>query len=245
MAVRKYLHQDFKAWHARLLARKDIESSLDTYAKQCACASRDVDRRVRDIMESKVIQDFIGKDGSKFLKCPEEELRLVWGFAFDSFDPHHMKPGRKSISSTAIYLILMNLPPDLRFREENMFLIGVIPGSGKPSLDEINHYTRLIVNDLLAFWDPGVFFSRTAAYPEGRFALGVLIPIICDLPAARQISGFAGHSATYLCSICLLERDNIENISKDSWTYRTREAHLHSAEEWRSLSTKKARATHI
>ena len=156
-----------------------------------------------------------------------------------------MKPGRKSISSTAIYLVLMNLPPDLRFREENMFLIGIIPGPGKPSLEEINHYIRLIVDDLLIFWDPGVFFSKTAAHPQGRFALGMLIPIICDLPAARQISGFAAHSATYLCSICFLERDDIENICKESWEYRTREAHLESALTWLSLPTKNARAAHI
>ena len=245
MAIRKYLHQDFKAWHARLLARQDVEMSLDKYARQCRDPSRRNTRVVHNIMESRLVQTFLGKDGSEFLQCPDDELRLVWGFAFDSFDPHHMKPGRKSISSTAIYLILMNLPPDLRFREENMFLIGIIPGPGKPSLDEINHYTRLIVNDLLVFWDPGVFFSATASHPEGRLALGALIPIICDLPAARQISGFAGHSATYLCSICLLERDDIENIMKSSWNYRTREAHARSAAVWLTLPTKKARATHI
>ncbi|KAH9842037.1 uncharacterized protein C8Q71DRAFT_700661, partial [Rhodofomes roseus] len=127
MAVRKYLHQDFKAWHARLLARRDIEAALDKFTRQSRKASHGQCDRVHDIMESKLVHDFVGPDGSRFLDGPDEELRLVWGFAFDSFDPHHMKPGRRGISSTAIYLILMNLPPDLRYREENMFLVGMIP----------------------------------------------------------------------------------------------------------------------
>ena len=84
MATRKYLHQSFKAWHARLLARKDIEASLDEYCKQCRSAPRDTHGRIRDIMESKVVQTFLGKDGSKFLAGPDDELRLVWGFAFAS-----------------------------------------------------------------------------------------------------------------------------------------------------------------
>ncbi|KAH9931496.1 uncharacterized protein B0H18DRAFT_865765, partial [Fomitopsis serialis] len=115
----------------------------------------------------------------------------------------------------------------------------------KPSLDQIDHFTKLIVDDMLKFWEPGIYFSQTALYPTGRFALGALLPMICDLSAARQMSGFASHSATYFCSVCHLKQDQIEQIDKHQWSYRSVEEHRRQAEVWRSLDSDAARKAHI
>lgn len=245
VAVRKYLHQDFTSWHARLLARPDIEAALKRSTDTMQSVSPDKDRLVHDILESRAVQEFVGPDGIRFVDAPQEELRLIWGLGYDGFNPHGMKPGGPSGGSSALYIVLLSLPPDLRFLEENMFLIGIIPGPTKPSLDQIDHFTNLIVDDLLKFWDPGVYFSKTASYEMGRFARGALLPIICDLSAARQISGFGSHSATYLCSVCEIRQDEIEHIDKRSWTYRTVDKHREQATVWRTLSTSTARKEHV
>ncbi|EPS92499.1 hypothetical protein FOMPIDRAFT_1103741, partial [Fomitopsis schrenkii] len=86
---------------------------------------------------------------------------------------------------------------------------------------------------------------KTASYEMGRFARGALLPIICDLSAARQISGFGSHSATYLCSVCEIRQDEIEHIDKRSWTYRTVDKHREQATVWRTLSTSTARKEHV
>ncbi|KAI6094027.1 hypothetical protein EDD17DRAFT_1754034 [Pisolithus thermaeus] len=44
-----------------------------------------------------------------------------------------------------------------------MYLCGIIPGLKKPSLEQINNFLCPLVNELLEFWQPGVFFSSMAA----------------------------------------------------------------------------------
>lgn len=244
VAIRKYLHQDFKSWHARLLSRPDIEAALDKAARSASQVPyQDPNRVVHDILESDIVQQFLGPDGKRFIEAPEGELRFIWGFGFDGFDPHHAKPGRASISTNGLYVLLMSLPPDLRLQQDNMFLAGAI--AGKPTLDEINHYARLVVDDMLDFWEPGVYFSRTSRYARGRLSLGALLPMICDLLAARQISGFPSPNATYLCSVCEITQDDIENLIKGTWKFRTYEGHCAQAQRWLTLESEDARKRFI
>ena len=196
-------------------------------------------------MESHIVQEFVGPDGVRFVDCPDSELRFVWGLGFDGFNPYNPKPGGPSASSSAIYLVLMNLPPDMRFLEENMFLVGVIPGPDKIPMSAINHFTELIVVELLHFWSPGVYFSKTVFFPNGRFCLGALLPLICDLVAAREITGFPSHSATYFCSVCRVRSDDIECLLPQSWECRTREQYHAEAAVWLTLETDTERSNHI
>ncbi|KAK0478105.1 hypothetical protein EDD18DRAFT_1114227 [Armillaria luteobubalina] len=41
-----------------------------------------------------------------------------------------------------------------------MYLVGVIPGPGHPSLDAVNHALYLLVDNFLQFWNPGVWFTH-------------------------------------------------------------------------------------
>ncbi|KAJ3502748.1 hypothetical protein NLJ89_g8745 [Agrocybe chaxingu] len=79
-------------------------------------------------------------------------------------------------------------------------------------------------------------------YPHGRLVRGALVPVICDLPAARQISGFAGHSSSHLCSFCLLEADEIDNLDYSNWPTRTVEEHRTLAQAWLDAPNEKKRA---
>ena len=58
----------------------------------------------------------------------------------------------------------LNLPPEMHYKPENMFLFGIIPGPKEPPLTCLNHYLCLLIDMLLEFWYTGIRFSRTADY---------------------------------------------------------------------------------
>lgn len=51
-----------------------------------------------------------------------------------------------------IYLTIMNLPRQIRFKQENVLLIGLIPGPKEPKHD-VNSFLYPLVRELLEFWD--------------------------------------------------------------------------------------------
>ena len=91
----------------------------------------------------------------------------------------------KSVGSIA--LALLNLPPSIRYKAENLYVLGMIPGPREPSLDEINHFLRLVVEFFLPAWKNGTWFTKTDQHPEGRLACSVIAVAVNDLPAARKI----------------------------------------------------------
>jgi hypothetical protein len=211
----KYLHQDLKSWLGRLISRKGMEDTLDS----CPQGDRgNPHAPIDDIWQSPVFNNLKDKHGTPFLPGPQNEGRIIFGFSVDSFDPFGMKTAKQSVSSTGIWIFCVNLPPHLRFLQENMLLVGVIQGPHKPSKDEINPYIQLVVNDLQDFWDPGVFFSRTYMYRFGRLYKGMLVPVIADMLALRQILGLPGASkAHYFCTFCDLDIDDIDVLDRSEW----------------------------
>ncbi|KAH9849302.1 hypothetical protein BC628DRAFT_1300549, partial [Trametes gibbosa] len=89
------------------------------------------------------------------------------------------------------------------------------------------------VDDLLGFWSPGVWFSRTAKHSSHHLVRAALIPLICDILAARQVSGLGSHASTYFCSFCYLKLEDIENIDKHSWPQRSSAMHRENARRWK------------
>ncbi|KIJ28230.1 hypothetical protein M422DRAFT_82668, partial [Sphaerobolus stellatus SS14] len=61
----------------------------------------------------------------------------------------------------------LNIPPLLRYKWENIYVAGIIPGPHEPSLEEVDHYLRPLVDAFLELWEPGVFFSHTRSCPSG------------------------------------------------------------------------------
>ncbi len=148
-----------------------------------------------------------------------------------------MKEAKQTVSSTAIWLVLLSLPPHMRHRPENMFLAGVVPGPRKPSLSDINHSLKLLVDILLEFFDPGVLYSRMARHKQGCRVRAILVPVVLDMLAARQAGGFASPTATYFCMRCNLKVQDIENLDKHSWPPRDVIEHVKVAKQWRDLES--------
>ncbi|KAI0055727.1 hypothetical protein BV25DRAFT_1873038 [Artomyces pyxidatus] len=122
-----------------------------------------------------------------------------------------------------------------------MYLVGLIPGPGKPSTSQINHFLRILVDDLLPFWSPGIFMTRTAKFVNGRLIQLALIPLVCDILGAKQVAGFSAHNSTFFCTYCWLPIQNIEDLDRRNWPLRDSTEHRRHASSWRNASTSEER----
>lgn len=231
---RKYLHQSLKEWIGRLLTRPGVEDVLDGAFE---AASED---RLDDIWSSSVFQSFRDVDETKFFARHGDEARFAFSLGADSFHPLGSLEAKQSMSATAIFMVLLNFPKDQRFKYKNMYLVGVIPGPSKPSLAQINHVLSLLVLELLEFWE-GVYYTRTFKFPGGRFSKGAMIPLVCDMLAARQVAGFGSATSTFFCTLCMLTIQDIENLQKHTWPQRTLHEHITCAREWRDCQSERDR----
>ena len=233
---RKYVHQSLKEWVGRLLARPGVEELL---REPC---NRPENPAMEDIWDSPVLRNIRDVDGESFFRGRGEDLRLAFSLNADGFNPLHMLEAKQTLTCTAIYLVVLNFPPHLRYLFRNMYLAGVIPGPGKPSLDQINHVLVIIVAELLDFWK-GIFYAATASSPFALFVKGILIPLVCDMLAARQLAGFSSATSTNFCTFCLITIHDIEDLNKAGWPLRDVSKHLHYAELWKGSASKAVQDT--
>ena len=99
----------------------------------------------------------------------------------------------------AIYLCVMNLPREIRYKRENVILVGLIPGPSEPCHD-MNSFLKPLVDDLMKCWQ-GVDMNIASLNHKKKIHCALLC-VACDLPAGRKVCGFLGHSTRLRCSRC-------------------------------------------
>jgi len=197
---------------------------------------------MEDIWDAPGLYKILGVDGNPFVrKHAENEGRYLFSFNMDGFNPFQLKQAGRAATVMGLYMVCLNLPPEERFKPENMFLAGIIPGPKEPSMEEINHFLTPLVNDLLDSYTNGVHYTRTWNYPNGRNTRSALALIICDLPAARQAMGFTGHQSANFCSYCKLQLKDINNLDLATWEPRSCIEHRRLAFEWHDAPSEKQR----
>lgn len=146
-----------------------------------------------DVYDGKVWADFLEYDGKPFLSLPFNyalHLNVDWYQPFE-----HTRH-----SEGAIYLTVLNLPREVRYLQENVMVIGVIPGPKEPKLN-LNSFLKPFVSEMLSLWEGVVMMTERKADVLVRAAL---VCAGCDIPAARKVCGFVGHNGYRGCSKCLL-----------------------------------------
>jgi hypothetical protein len=164
------------------------------------------DNILTDIYDGQVWKNFketSDENSAKFFRPEVADSNLGLMLNLDWFQPYD-----GVIHSTGvIYAAICNLPRDMRFKRENMLVLGLLPGPNEVSLHQINHYLAPIVNELRLLWD-GVTFDNTFEYQEPRKIRAALILVSCDIPAARKICGhISALSSCYRCE----KKANYEN----------------------------------
>lgn len=109
------------------------------------------------------------------------------------------QPFRDSHSVGFVYLAVVNLHPSIRYLRQNRILVQVIPGPTEPDVDGINRVLGTLAQELQEGYLEG-----WSAFVQGqtvRFRVA-LVSVMCDLPAARKVAGFASYNAAHGCTYC-------------------------------------------
>ena len=212
-----YAYQSLKHSLQRLLYRPGFTELLEHWRKR---QSKDC---MSDIYDGKVWNDFNSEKYSNFLRnkrCYGAMLN------FDFFQPYKHTPESYGV----FYITLLNLPRDQRFKQGNVLLVGIIPAfEHEPPL---NPFMLPLVQELQEFWNPGVrLFTAESPRFKLQFRLALMC-VACDIPAARKVCGFMGHSANLGCSRCLKRFPSLSDKKRDcsgfdreSWPSRDLNSH--------------------
>ena len=147
-----------------------------------SCFDRNIENGIfADIYEGRVWKEFTDFNNQPFFVKKTSEVHIGFALNLDWFNP--CKHIQNSVG--ILYLTILNLPRHLQFREENTFVVGIIPGPCEPDVNEIHQYIEPLVDELLQLWAGQVI--RTPNYPIGRVYRAALIMIVCDAPAAQKV----------------------------------------------------------
>jgi len=166
--------------------------------------------------------------GKDFLKSPRS---LAFGLNVDWFQPYTR---RSDVSVGVIYLSLLNLPREERFKWENVILVGVIPGM-ETIPRSIDPFLKPLVNEMQVLWKGIRLHSSWSSIP--LLYRGAILLAASDIPAARKVCGFKGHSAERACLKCFKAfvgsvktgRD-FSGFDRDHWPRRCKDLHRKYAE---------------
>ena len=165
------------------------------FAQKCELwRGRDIpDGFLACIFDGRIWKEWQYVDGEPYLALPRNYAFML---NVDWFQPFKHSP----YSVGALYMVLMNLPRSERFKPENVFLVGVIPGPQEPK-HNINSYLQPLVAERNSLWKDGISVKKHGSTENEKFCAALLC-VGCDIPAARKVCGFTGHGSNRGCSQC-------------------------------------------
>lgn len=217
------------AWLKYFLARPGIEESFtDSYATPLRAEGG----WMRSIWSSPAWHSF-----ESFTR---RQGNLTFSLYIDWFNPLGNKKGGKDSHSGAIIMCCMNLPPDLRFRPENTFVVGITPGPNEPDVEAIAHLLRPLITYLQQYFSEGISII-TPNHPDGFIWKVAILPLLGDLPAIRKLTGWLSHSAHRFCPWCSVTSDKVGRLDYGKWRRRSPEKARKYMWKWKQAKTKVAR----
>ena len=195
-----------------------------------------------DIFHGNLVRDFKGPvkgpgESFGFFDMPENESRLMLTLSVDWMNPFGVKAAGVSASVGVIAMCCANLPLSIRYKPENLILVGLIPGPHELVLDTINHFLKPIVDDFLIFWEQGIQLTGSLVQQhQNRIIRAVILSLVTDMPASKKIAGNLSHAANLFCSLCHLRKADMSNLDIDSWDQykRTCKDHRSAGFAWRN-----------
>ena len=183
----------------------------------------------------------VWKSWGAWLKNSDYNLGLQLNL--DWLEPHK----HSQYSLGAIYLVILNLPREIRYKRENVILVATLPDNSK-HVDTTSRLVLPMVKELLHLWHNG-----EELYPGGPKFSAALLQVTADLPAGRVVSGLLAHNAHAGCSRCNkkfqkknadgsrfggFKKDGERNTGNTAWTDATRRE---QADKWLKAATAKER----
>lgn len=144
----------------------------------------------------------------------------------------------------AVYLSILNLPREERFKRNNIILVGIIPDC--KTEPPTNTFLEPLVDELQEAWEGFYLYSYTSPYDPVKYRLALLC-VGCDVPASRKLCGFLGHSATMGCNKCFkrfegdIGQKNYGGFNLKEWVERDKDSHMKLVKEIMKCKTKSDR----
>ena len=230
-----YPYQSLQASLGQLVCQENFVEQCELWRQRQYAVPQDY---LGDIYDGRVWHDFATPVRTSFLSSPYCYLLTL---NVDWFQPFL----HTNYSVGGVYLTIQNLPRHLRYKEENIMLIGLIPGPREPKLT-INSYLSPLVEELKLFWEKGV---QLTVYNGTRVTFHLALSCIsCDIPASRKVCGFLGHNAKYGCNKCMKPfettapgQTNYSGYDRNSWVSRSVETHRSNVRQTLLANTKTGR----
>lgn len=230
-----------------------IVSSLKTFFLRDTFVSKIQQWKSRLVIPGVMSDIYDGRVWKSFKMNPDDEVPFVHQSDFNlmltiNCDWFQLYTN-SAYSCGAIYITIANLPREVRNLRENVLLCCLLPGPGEPKTYQINHYLRLLVDELLLLI-PGV---RIQTKHNGvQTVKAALTMVACDLPATRKVIGMTSYNSANACSKCNhlfqsiqghpYRRNFADAPRNDDWIVRDADTHRRNADIWLRTPTAAARA---
>ena len=242
--IKPFLTASFTDYLARSLSDAETEQLCDKACDDAMDALDDSpDRDMKNIFHAEFMKKFDGPTSGELFIDRGNKVRLAFAIHTDFFNPNGVRKRGNHDSIGIISLVNLNLPENIRLQPEHIYIAGIIPGPREPEKEEISHFMRPVIDECIVAWERGIHISKTASCPdEGRDVEVAIIISVNDLPAARKVSGTAGHRSHFYCTICSCTgRETMYNSDFHTWKARDSTEMRQQAEAWRDAQTLKER----
>ncbi len=193
---------------------------------------------MNDVFSGSFVRSFEGPDKKLFIDRPRDEGRLLFSLNLDFYTTEGMLIRGAKSSSGIIAMACLNLPVDIRYKAQNMYIAGIIPGPVEPHLTQSNHFIRPLMEDLEVAWRRGILYTHA----PGRLMRMALACAVCDLPGARKLSCMAGVSSHHICTACVCRgKGSYETLDLHNWHARNADDLREAAEAWRNAPSNRVR----
>lgn len=190
-----------------------------------------------DVYDGKVWKNFKSANGEWFFKDP---LSYGCSINLDWFQPYE----NTQYSVGVIYLCFLNLPPEERYKEENVSIVGILPGPHEPS-KHVNSFLWPAVEELKELYN-GLWLRAGASE---KFCKLAVLCASCDIPASRKLAGFVGFGSRRGCNKCMKDfpceafgkKNDYSGFDKENWIVRNLDLHLKKSFEHKNAKNQRER----
>lgn len=199
-----YVVHDFDDYVSGLMSQKDNVRYMIAACDDTMNAIEREQPSVEEIttpFQVEFVRSFMFEDGTQF-SDRKGKICLLFTFHVDSFNVEGMSVQGASMSCCIISAACLNLPAEIWYKVENMYLGAFIPSPNKPQLTELNHYLEPVVNMFVKLWKHGICHSRTALHPKGCVSCSAIAAAVMDLVVACKAAQLTSHSSHHYCHVC-------------------------------------------
>jgi hypothetical protein len=244
--IKTFVLPSFEEYLARILSDPEIERMCDQACDDAFLALDETPEVTSKIFHAEFMKTFQGPDRpsphKKILFIHRMgRLRLAFEVQLDFFNPNGTQKRGNHDSIGIISIACMNLDGDIRYKPEYIYAC-FIPGPHEPNVDEIDYYLGPIIDVFVAGWEHGLHIAPTGSSVGGRDVDLAVILSINDLPAARKISGSAGVSSHFFCTVCdCYHTQNVWNTNFQDWKCRDVRCLHENTMRWKNATTRSER----